>query len=88
MIVNEKFNVPTNILITKLGLRNQLIIDFLDSITTKGFYNGVKRKNYYMINVNGILRIPNNVHSKLITIFIKFIEACQLKGYDLLMINI
>lgn len=88
MIVNEKPHVPTNILITKLGLRNSLVMEFLDTITTKGWGNGVKRQNYYIVNVNGILRIPNTLNPKLITIFVKFIEACQMKGYDLLMINI
>lgn len=88
IIVNDKENIPKNILFRELGERNKEIINFLDTITSQGYNNGVKRESYYIININGIIRFPGNGNAKLIHIFVKFIEMCQTRGYDLLMIKI
>lgn len=88
IISNDPKNLPHNILSINLGLRNTEVLQFLDTLTTQGLGNGVKRKDYYVVSITGMLRIPGTVNQKLAQIFVKFIQLCQHKGHTLLMIKL
>lgn len=87
MVVNNKENAVKSIvqLYTK-DFKFLLTRSFLSSITKPGLGNGVERDNYYIINVDGILRVPQPAPVGEYKMFTKLLEACQMKGFTYLML--
>ena len=88
MITNDKENLKKNILFKNLGLRNTEVLSFLDQLTIKGMKNGVKREGYYFIDMDELYRFPPNANPKIIRIFGMFVNACQKKGFNYLMLKL
>lgn len=59
---------------------------FLTGLTRKGLGNGVARETYYILNVNGILRIPPNPPVGEYKMLTKMLETAEAKGYTHLML--
>ena len=89
MVVNDKEHMVKSIV--QFNVRDfkfLLTRSFLQSITKPGMGNGVARDNYYIVNVDGILRIPSPAPVGEYKMFLKLLEACQTKGFTYLMLTI
>jgi hypothetical protein len=87
MVVNEKDNLVKTIVQVHIKSLNFLLTrSFLENITIQGLGNGVKRNNYYLINVGGMFRLPGNPPAGEYFKFIKFLEVCEMKGFTFLML--
>lgn len=86
MVINQN-NKPKNIYFKELGLRNKEVISLLDEICSPGYNQGVRRNNYWMIDITNMVRLPMKFNPQLIQLLGNFISACQQRGYELLMIK-
>lgn len=87
MVVNKKELIPKAIVQFRTkDFKFLLTRSFLDSITKPGLNNGVGRDNYYIINVDGILRIPQPAPVGEYKMFTKLLEVCQMKGFNYIML--
>lgn len=86
MVVNDKKNLPKTVKLIPVKELNFLLTrQFLTEMTKQGMGNGVARNNYYMINVDAMLRIPHNAPVGEYRKFSKMLEAAEQCGYSYLM---
>jgi len=89
MVVNDKKNLPKSIIQFFLkDCKFLLTTKFLDDMTKPGMHNGIKKDNYYIINVDALLRLPHNVPVIEYRKFGKLLESCDKFGHSYLMIII
>lgn len=87
MVVNDKSQLPKSVIQFFLkDCKFLLTTKFLDETTKQGMNNGVKRNNYYLLNVTAMLRIPYNSPVVEYRMFGKLLELCDASGHSYLMI--
>lgn len=88
MIVTDKENLPKTMFLTTKKLVDFVSTQFLVNITKIGLGNGVQRDGYFVLNMDGIFRLPPDPSAKETRDFVKFIEAVQQRGYNYLFIKL
>lgn len=88
IIVNDLDSIPTTIFITTLDkfITGGVSQQFLNDITSHPVVNsGIKRKSYYILNTDTIIRHPN--FDRQYQIYCRILELALKKGYKMIMVK-
>lgn len=87
VVVNDPAVRPTKFLQVHIKNKSDILIKLLDSFTQEGKNIGVKRNNYYILDINRIFAIPVSFITKEYKILMLLIKHASRSLYTYLMIT-